>query len=46
MQTSLIGSDRKHCIKKIEKGLVSAGSKFYLGKGEELLDTFFFLTRP
>lgn len=35
----------KHCI-KIGKGLVTAGSKFYLGKGEELLDTFFFLTRP
>lgn len=36
----------EHCIKKIEKGLVSAGSKFYLDKGEELLDTVFFLTRP
>lgn len=36
----------EHCIKKIGKGLVTAGSKFYLGKGEELLDTFFFLTRP
>lgn len=42
MQTSLIGSRAL----KIEKGLVTAGSKFYLGKGEELLDTFFFLTRP
>lgn len=31
---------------RLKRVLVTAGSKFYLGKGEELLDTFFFLTRP